>query len=92
MSTTHTYVVSSATAVGDIVTIVGTVDSVPTTGPIAVSIMMNLSAIVAANTQGGITAVKNLVAPNLLAAAQELGLPQAAPPVVTQLPTGTFTQ
>jgi hypothetical protein len=89
---THTYVVSSATAVGDIATIVATVDNVPTTGPIPVTITMNLSAIIQANTQGGIAAVKNLVAPQLLAAAIANGLPTAAPPAVTQLPTGTFTQ
>ena len=88
---THTYVVTSATAVGDVATIVGTVDNVPTTGPIAVSITMNLSAIQQANASGGLAAVKSLVAPQLLAAAIANGLPTAAPPNVTQLPTGTFT-
>lgn len=92
MSATHLYVVSSATAVGDVATITGTVDSVPTTGPIPVTITMNLSAITAANTQGGITAIKNLVAPQMLAAAINGGLPTTAPPVITQLPTGSFTQ
>jgi hypothetical protein len=91
-SATHVYVVSQATAVGDVATIIGTVDTVPSSGPIAVTIQMNLSAIVQANTSGGITAVKNLVAPQMLAAAIGAGLPAVAAPSVTQLPTGTFTQ
>lgn len=94
-STTHTYVVTSATAVGDVATIVGTVDTVPSSaplGPVAVSIQMNLSALVEANSSGGITAVKNLVAPQMLAAAIANGLPAVAPAAITQLPTGTFTQ
>jgi len=91
MAATHTYVVSSASAVGDVATIIGTVDNIPSTGPVPVSIIMNLSAIQQANTQGGIAAVKALVAPQLLAAAIANGLPTGPPPVVTQLPTGTFT-
>lgn len=92
MAATHTYVVSNAYAVGDVATIVGTVDTVPSTGPIAVQIEMNLSAITQANTSGGITAVKNLVAPQMLAAAIASGLPNPNQAIVTQLPTGTFTQ
>jgi hypothetical protein len=59
-SSTHAYVVSSATAVGDVATIIGTVDTVPSIGPIAITIQMNLSALTQANTQGGITAVTQL--------------------------------
>jgi hypothetical protein len=91
-SATHVYVVSTATAIGDVATISGTVDTVPSTGPIPVTITMNLSALIQANTQGGIAAVKNLVAPQMLAAAIANGLPAVAPAAVTQLPTGTFTQ
>jgi hypothetical protein len=91
-STTHVYVVSSATAVGDVATIIGTVDTVPSSGPIAVTITMSLSALTQANSSGGITAVKNLVAPQMLQAALANGLPALAPAAVTQLPTGTFTQ
>jgi hypothetical protein len=91
-SATHVYVVSQATAVGDVATIVGTVDTVPSSGPVAVQIQMNLSAITQANTSGGITAVKNLVAPQMLSAALAAGLPAVAAASVTQLPTGTFTQ
>jgi hypothetical protein len=92
MAATHTYVVSSASAVGDVATIIGTVDTVPSTGPIAVQINMNYSALTQANASGGLTAVKNLVAPQMLQAALAAGLPAPAPPTVTQLPTGTFTQ
>lgn len=87
----HTFVVSQATAVGDVATIVGTVDNVPTAGPVAVTIQMNTSALVQANGSGGLAAVKALVAPQMLAAAIAAGLPTAAPATVTQLPTGTFT-
>jgi len=88
----HVYSVQSATAVGDIATISGTVDNVPSTGPVAVQIIMSLSALTQANSGGGITAVKNLVAPQMLQAAYNAGLSQPAPATVTTLPTGTFTQ
>lgn len=91
-SATHVYVVSTATAIGDVATISGTVDTIPSSGPVAVTITMNLSALIQANTSGGITAVKNLVAPQMLAASIVNGLPAVPPPNVTQLPTGTFTQ
>lgn len=81
----HTYVVSSATYVpgpaDPQVTIVGTVDGTP------VTCSTWLSAIQQANRSGGITAVKNLVAPIMLAA-----LPPPPPAASVELPTGTFTQ
>lgn len=88
----HVYVVTSAVAVGDVATIVGTVDTVPSTGPIPVTVIMNLSALEQANTSGGLTAVKNLVAPAMLTAAIANGLPNPNQATITQLPTGSFTQ
>lgn len=84
----NTYVVSSATYLPTIpdppVTIVGTVNGIP------VTVQIWLSAITAANTAGGITAVKNLVAPVMLSASIVVSPPAPVAPV--QLPTGTFTQ
>ena len=91
MAATHTYVVTQATAVGDVATITGTVDSIPSTGPISVSITMNYSAIKQAQAVS-IATLEALVAPNMLAAAIQNGLPNPTPPAtVTQLPAGTFT-
>lgn len=94
MVATHTYVVSSATAVGDVATIIGTVDTIPTSGtPIPVSVQMWMSAIVAAQ-QISIAALEALVAPVMLSVAQAIAptiIPPPAPTTVTQLPTGTFT-
>jgi len=86
----HTYIVSSATYIPGVpgpdpqVTIVGSVDGV------AVTVQVWLSAIQQANSSGGITAVKNLVAPIMLAQAAVNTPPAPVAPV--QLPTGTFTQ
>ena len=62
------------------VTIVGTVNGVPVTVQIPLSVLAN------AQLAGGITAVKNVVAPVMLAAVP------VTPVLPTQLPTGTFTQ
>ncbi|MBZ5700257.1 MAG: hypothetical protein LAN84_00260 [Acidobacteriia bacterium] len=86
----HTYVVTSATYTPGVpgpdpqVTIVGSVDGV------AVTVQIWLSAIVQANLAGGLAAVKNLIAPVMLAQMQVNSPPPPAQPV--QLPTGTFTQ
>jgi len=91
MAATHTYVVTSAKYIpgslaDPLVTIVGSVDGV------AVTVTINLSLIVAANTSGGISAVEALVAGIMLPQAI-LNSPatfvsaQTAP---AQLPTGTF--
>ena len=85
----HTYVVTSATyipgsALDPQVTIVGTVDGVD------VTVNLWLSSIQQANTAGGITAVKNLVAPVMLSQALINNPPPPQAPA--QLPTGTFTQ
>lgn len=85
----HVYVVSSATYIPGSssdpqVTIIGTVDGVP------VTVLIWLSAIQQANAAGGLAAVKNLVAPIMLAQAQVNQPPAPQQPV--QLPTGTFTQ
>jgi hypothetical protein len=91
MAATHTYVVTSATAVGDIATIIGTVDNIPSTGPVAFNIQMNYSAIKQALAISN-AAVEALVAPQMLAAALNNGLVNFTPPAqLTQLPTGTFT-
>jgi len=81
----HTYNVQSATylpgsSADPQVTIVGTVDG------IAITCFTWLSVLAAANTQGGLPAVKNVVAPLMLA---QVPPPPTAP---TQLPTGTFVQ
>lgn len=86
----HTYVVSSAQYVAGVpgpdplVTIVGSVDG------IAVTVTIWLSALAATNTAGGLTAVKNLVAPLMLAQSIANSPPALVAP--TQLPTGTFSQ
>lgn len=85
----HAYVVTSATyipgsAADPQVTIVGSVDGIP------VTVQLWLSAVLAANTAGGLTAVKNLVAPLMLAQAQINAPPAPAQPA--QLPTGSWSQ
>ena len=75
---THTYVILSATSVGDLTTITGTVDSIP------VSITVWKSAITQLpNT----TAVNNFIFPLMLAQA----IPPV-PANVVQVPTETITQ
>lgn len=88
----HTYVVSSASYIPDsnpnadpTVTIVVTVDGTP------VTVQIWLSAIQQAQSAGGMTAVKNLVAPVMLDAATRIQN-QSSPTAPTQLPTGTFSQ
>jgi hypothetical protein len=91
MAATHTYVVSNATAVGDIATIIGNVDNIPSTGTVAINITMNYSAIKQAQAIS-IAALEALVGPQMLQAAQNNGLVNPTPPAqITQLPTGTFT-
>lgn len=85
----NAYVVTSATyipgsAPDPVVTIVGSVNGVP------VTVQMWLSSITQANTSGGITAVKNLVSPAMLAQAN-LNTPPA-PQAPAQLPTGSWSQ
>jgi hypothetical protein len=80
----NVYVVSSATYVPGVpdpqVTIQGSVNGTP------VTVSLWLSVLTAANAQGGLTAVKNVVAPIMLAAVP------VAPVAPVSLPTGTFTQ
>jgi hypothetical protein len=91
MAATHTYVVTAATAVGDIATIIGTVDNIPSTGPVTINIQMNYSAIKQAQAIS-MAALESLVGPQMLQAAQANGLTNPTPPAqITQLPTGTFT-
>lgn len=82
------YVVTSASYIpgpaDPQVTVIGTVNGIP------VTVTFWLSALAAANTAGGLTAVKNLVAPVMLA--QSVIVSPPAPVAPTQLPTGTFTQ
>jgi hypothetical protein len=81
----HTYVVQTATRVGDVMTITGTVDGVP------VTINPWFSAISALpNT----AAVQNFIAPLMLAAAVAAGgvAPVAPPTVPAVTAAGTFTQ
>lgn len=92
MSATHTYVVARATGVNGIATIVGTVDNIPSTGPISVTIQISLGDVLAVNGSGGLPALEKFVAPLMLSAAVAAGLSAPTPVAVTQLPTGTFTQ
>ena len=86
----HTYVVTSATYIPGVpgpdplVTVVGTVDGE------AVTVTLWLSAVQQAQASGGITAVKNLIAPIMLA--QAVANTPPAPVAPVQLPTGTFVQ
>lgn len=86
----HTYIVTSATYIPGVpgpdplVTVVGSVDGV------SVTVTVWLSALQAANQAGGLPAVKNLVAPIMLAQAALNSPP--APQAPVQLPTGTFSQ
>jgi hypothetical protein len=90
MPTTHVYVVTSSQYIAGVpgpdplVTVVGSVDGIP------VTVQIWLSALAAAQTAGGVAAVKNLVAPVMLA--QSIVNSPPAPVAPTQLPTGTFTQ
>jgi hypothetical protein len=92
MSVTHTYVVSSATGLGGVATITGTVDNIPSTGPIPVTIQISLGDVLAINGSGGLAALEAFVAPLMLKAAIAAGLSVPAPVPIAQLPTGTFTQ
>lgn len=85
----HAYVVTSATYIPGSspdpqVTVVGSVDGIP------VTVQLWLSAIQQAQAAGGITAVKNLVSPIMLAQAQINQPPAPTPPA--QLPTGSWSQ
>jgi hypothetical protein len=85
---THVYNATSVTYIpgpaDPLVTIVGTVDGTP------VTVQAWLSALVHAYQVGGVSAAQSLVAALMLAAAVIVSPP--APVVVTQLPTGTWTQ
>jgi hypothetical protein len=86
----HVYVVTSSTYVlgvpgpDPLVTVVGSVDGIP------VTVQVWLSALAAALAQGGVAAVKNYIAPIMLAQSVSNSPPVQVTP--TQLPTGTFTQ
>ena len=73
----HTYIVSSNTAIGDLATLVGTVDGIP------VEVNYWLS-----HVQGMTLAQAKTYAASIMLAA---AIP-AAPVSVVQLPVGTFTQ
>lgn len=73
----HTYVVTSNTSIGDQATLVGTVDGIPVTVNYWVSHVQPMT----------LANAKNFIAGLMLAQA----IP-AAPVVVSQLPTGTFSQ
>lgn len=92
MSLTHNYVVSSAVSFLDQATIIGTVDSIPSTGPIAVTIIVSTSTLLQIIAKGGIAAAESYVGPLMLSAAIANGLPIPASATFTALPTGTFSQ
>lgn len=76
-----TYVISSATAIGDVATIVGTVNGFATTITLSASSMSATLAVSLAALQG-------VIAGQMLTAAVKAGFSQST---VTQLQTGTFT-
>ena len=84
----HTYVVTSATYTpgpsDPQVTVIGTVDSVP------VTVQIWLSVIDQAKQAGGLAAVKNLISPIMLNQMLINNPPAPTPPV--NLPTGTWSQ
>lgn len=86
----HTYVVVSATYIPGIpgpdplVTVKGTVDGID------VEVTVWLGAVQQAQQAGGLAAVKNLIAPIMLA--QAIANQPPAPQQPVQLPTGTFSQ
>lgn len=85
------YDVQSAMLTNGSVGIVGTVDTNPSTGPVAVSINVPFSALAAVFVNGGgAAAVEAYIAPLMLGVAIANGLKETAT-VVTQLPTGSFT-
>jgi len=85
MATTHTYVVLTATHIGDLMTITGTVDGFPVTINPWFSAIAGLP-----NT----SAIQNFIAPLMLQAAIDSG--KISPPPGTAVPSvtaaGTFTQ
>ncbi len=91
MSSTHAYVISSATGFNNVATVVGTVDNIPSTGPVAVTVQVSLGDVLVINANGGISALKAFIAPVMLSAAVKAGLSIPAAVAVTQLPTGTFS-
>lgn len=86
----HTYVVTSDSYIPGVpgpdplVTVIGTVDDIP------VTVTLWLSAVQQAFQSGGGPAVKNLIAPIMLAQSIVNSPPSPVAPV--QLPTGTFVQ
>lgn len=92
MAATHTYVVTSAVGALSVATVIGTVDTIPTTGPISVTVQVSLGDVLAVNASGGISALETFIAPVMLSAAIKNGLAVPAAVALTQLPTGSFSQ
>ena len=101
MAATHTYVAASVTTVQGITTIVGTVDTIPSTGPIPVTVQASYNEVIAVYTssiplielyvaalmvQTAITAI-SVVPP----AISPPTLPVPTPVTLSQVPTGTFS-
>lgn len=91
MAATHTYVVTTVTGYLNTATVIGTVDTIPSTKPIAVTVLVSLGDVLAINASGGVAAIEKFIAPLMLSAAINAGLPAPTPAAVTQLPTGTFS-
>jgi hypothetical protein len=83
MAATHTYIISSVTESGDVLTVTGTVDTIPSTGPVPVTVNLWVSA-ASAHLASAIS-FQSYIAPYMLA--------QAFPTPPTTQPTlvGTFS-
>jgi len=91
MAATHTYIVSSATSFDNLVTVVGTVDTIPSTGAVAIKIQFNLNDFVLLNASGGISSVESYAGALMLQAAIDAGLSTPEATTLSQIPTGTFS-
>ena len=95
---TNAYVITSSTVNGNTATIVGTVDTIPSTGPIPVTVQCNYADLQAIYASGGSFLVETFVGalmvqaaitPNpLTPKAPVLSTPNAT--TLSQVPTGTF--
>jgi hypothetical protein len=91
MAATHTYVITSATAQNGVATIVGTVDTIPSTGVIPVTLQASLGDILSIYASGGVPAQEAFISPLIISAAVKLGLPVPAPVALTQISAGSFS-
>ena len=102
MAATHTFVITSVTTAQNIATIVGSVDTIPSTGVIPVTCTTNYGDLIAVYTSGGLSLLETYTAALMVQAAiTPLAVipPAVAPPTLpvpaattlAQFPGGTFS-